>query len=726
MSSYEKYMEMANKADEAGEEEDARDLVALARQAKSSQSLDQDKSVSEYKEPNLVDAIAGNPVYRAVQGVADLPFGAAQFIANKTGVGEDTMNSFMGRRDEMMNEGRKQYGDEGMDLWRMGGNVAGGGVAGKGIQLGTGVAQQVGRGIATGAGFGAITPVGEGDYWDKSIENTKIGATLGGLIPGATNAVKGAYGSVVKPLADKFGPIFESTNKSISKILRGSVPESRRGELSAALRDNKSPVSQGTAGEVASDVRLPEFSAIARTAEESRPNQTFAVREAQAESRQAILDRIAGNADDLSNAKTKRKVVSDILRENAYENAASNTDEYLGAAGRVGALSGGASPDGGVRSVADAVRLRSGTEDEVSKAIAASKNQSTVWGAKIPAKYTPHRNMIETADEFVNDAKFIEEAKKFDLDEAEALVSSMDAYGIKPLTVGSVNKRLQLVVDNPETAGAAKTIIKKIMKGIESEAEDGLIDPVRLYRMRKLDLQQTAERLFGKDGASQYQAALVRDAQKAIDDAMESASGGGWKTYLKAYSELSRPIEKLQVGQQIRSTLYPEGSDMIQGAAERSTALSKSLRDQSTVKRATGDSTRQVSDIIPENDMLDLKDLRSDLLRSKNYDTLSKQGGRPNIDMESAQLPNALWREVMITNNVLRGLGETKQKKVMDKIGELMFADSGKGFGELADLIDSLPPENRNKVLKLIAEKAPNISAVIGATTTGEANATQR
>jgi len=34
MSSYEKYMEMANKADEAGEEEDARDLVALARQAK--------------------------------------------------------------------------------------------------------------------------------------------------------------------------------------------------------------------------------------------------------------------------------------------------------------------------------------------------------------------------------------------------------------------------------------------------------------------------------------------------------------------------------------------------------------------------------------------------------------------------------------------------------------------------------------------------------------------
>ena len=278
----------------------------------------------------------------------------------------------------------------------------------------------------------------------------------------------------------------------------------------------------------------------------------------------------------------------------------------------------------------------------------------------------------------------------------------MEANGIKPLTTSSVVDRLESVRADPNTGSAAQLILKKVIKAIKDESVDGVIDPVRLYRMRKLDLGEFVERTFAQQGSKKHQAALVSSAKVAIDDAIESASGGGWKSYLANFSKMSREIEAMEAGAVLKKTLFGGGrtyQDPAEGSRAYANQLSK-LREEGGMEMFGGES--------PGGKWGDLARLEADLTQSADQRFLEKSGTAGDLLDEAPQVPGMLNRTVMILNSSMRGIFGINHARNLALLGKVMQRDPEKGFSELAKYINNIPEQGPK--MEFIKQVGPDIA----------------
>jgi len=156
-----------------------------------------EKIVAGYQNPGLAiqskigqalpdaRAISGSKIYRGMSGVADMGVGAAQLLSNVTGIGDETMNNFVNKREDMIRQGREYTGSEGIDWTRFAGNMAASiPMGGAGLAKGATVGAKVGYGAGMGAGFGAIQPT-EGDSRSDVLKSKAIASTLSAIVGGA-------------------------------------------------------------------------------------------------------------------------------------------------------------------------------------------------------------------------------------------------------------------------------------------------------------------------------------------------------------------------------------------------------------------------------------------------------------------------------------------------------------------------------------------------------------
>lgn len=249
--------------------------------------------------------LAGTKPMRFAAGAADPFIGAAQLGANALGMG-DSINDWVRRRDEQIQQGRRANESEGFDWTRLGGNILSP-AALKVMQIAPAASAggRIAQGAAIGAGTGATTPVTSDDnFWGPKAAQTGAGAAIGALIPGAIDLVgKGARigRNVIDPWLP--GGVERAAGRTANAAAGPDQPN-----IVQALQKARQivPGSAPTSGEAAAPVGRAEFSGLQEAVRGRAPTPFDAVTQAQNEARVRALQGIGQNKAALTAAESQR------------------------------------------------------------------------------------------------------------------------------------------------------------------------------------------------------------------------------------------------------------------------------------------------------------------------------------------------------------------------------------------------------------------------------------
>lgn len=271
----------------------------------------------------------GTPAGMFIEGVADLPLGAAQFISESLGF--DQVTNFLKERENRIavgrdavesSQGRETPVAESDDFSgsRLVGNIAGSIPAASGVPVAATRLGKVAQGAGLGAVFGAAAPATSDDFDAQKTGQIAAGATIGALVPAAIGAVrKGAETTrnIVDPLLPK------GLDRSVERMVEQTTDDVD--ELIVALRNAGSGQTVGQAQVSTGNTRL---SAMAKKLE-NRASDAFARISGRQNAERISQIRIASGGrpnvrltetiDDLTNA---RKIATDPLYAQASQSTA--------------------------------------------------------------------------------------------------------------------------------------------------------------------------------------------------------------------------------------------------------------------------------------------------------------------------------------------------------------------------------------------------------------------
>jgi hypothetical protein len=261
----------------------------------------------------------------------------------------------------------------------------------------------------------------------------------------------------------------------------------------------------------------------------------------------------------------------------------------------------------------------------------------------------------------------------------------------------------------------ASDVVRKSLADVKEKIsaftnKDGFINAKDLYTIRK-ELGNTIK-THAKETSNwdkRLTSGLERDLQKNIDDAIEAAGGAGWKDYLSTYRDMSKPINQMQVGQELEKSLTTG-----LGTAERPAAFANALRNApQTLKRATGQPRYETLDeVLDPSQTKAVGNVLEDLKRTSLHEQLSKAGtekARDLVGQISPALPaagmfNPKYSVLRALSNRLAGRVEGKS---LDRLAEAMQDPV-----LMAKLMQSASPVERAALVKALGG-----SRVLGTTT---------
>ncbi len=283
-----------------------------------------EKGELSYSNP---DMIRGHPLVRFAEGAAAPIIGAGQLAANVAGQGAP-VNEFLAESERRAQEVRAQLGSEGVDFWKLGGNVASPAVLGAmGIPTAATVAGRAGQGAAIGAGFGAASTVTEGDYWTRKGAQIGSGAALGAVIPPAIDVGVG----VVRTARNIVDPLLPGGAERGAARIIAEAAGPKRAAIEAELAKNQVlvPGSNPTAAEAAARAGSPEFAALQKIAADHRPSAYSDIAKSQEAARAASIRSFGGDKAALDAAEKARSAATEPLYKAAFQQATKADPELL-------------------------------------------------------------------------------------------------------------------------------------------------------------------------------------------------------------------------------------------------------------------------------------------------------------------------------------------------------------------------------------------------------------
>lgn len=159
------------------------------------------ESVANWMRSPASTAIAGViPASAAVRGFLNAASGGRQDVTTAD------VDASVAAREEKYQGERKAAGDEGLDWWRIGGNVANPLSWLGPTKVATGILSGIRAGAQAGALQALMQPVTtEGNFiWDKAVQGT-VGATVGGTLGGALQVLAPAFSAATRVARSVFG-----------------------------------------------------------------------------------------------------------------------------------------------------------------------------------------------------------------------------------------------------------------------------------------------------------------------------------------------------------------------------------------------------------------------------------------------------------------------------------------------------------------------------------------
>lgn len=231
-----------------------------------------EKLMSGVSLPSWLDTLITRGVKPLVQGAADPAIGAAQLVANalpnSTGIPQ-AVNKGVADENARYEAERKGAGGEGVDLLRLGGNVASPvnlAIASR-LPAVAGALARAGQGALVGGGSGAMAPVENTDngFWSKKAAQTGLGAVTGA-------ALTPVLGKIADYAVQKLGigrANVRASDHDIDSAVFDALKEAGQSaadvppdQLAALRAQVQQSLTQGTKLDTAAALRKADFEAL--------------------------------------------------------------------------------------------------------------------------------------------------------------------------------------------------------------------------------------------------------------------------------------------------------------------------------------------------------------------------------------------------------------------------------------------------------------------------------
>lgn len=435
------------------------------------------------------------------------------------------------------------------------------------------------------------------------------------------------------------------------------------------------------------------------------------------------LSKLTGGAtaaDIRGTTEAARKAVSSVttpMRESALKRAdlGKEVARLEGAAVELGEQAAAK-----VEDVRRLTRLAAQAEVSAAKTPVRTASGERIGMPLMPGRYTYAADLAKKAEGWATQAADGSLDAGLAARQSKGAADALRNVGIEPLDANSIVVRMRSAIKDPQLAG-----IREIEKAVDNFSVDvkkwtdvdGIIPASALDALRKNSVNSAINELMpsASDEAKKAAAAKVLTrVRPIIDDAIEAAGGAGYRDYLKQHAQMSQKIaEKELTGEALR--LFKNDKD----------AFVRLVQNESldVVEKILGPGKYNIASELSENT---LSVLQAQAERRINQLAASKQA----TDGEKAlttllrentsrfRLPSWLSFWGAAANKTLSELEKAIGGKSMK-----VLSDAAQSPQRTANLLESLPAAERNRVLQIMADPAkwgaPTRAAVTGTTAAG-------
>ena len=553
-----------------------------------------------------------------------------------------------------------------------------------GAGLGYGMAKQAMTAADVGMG---MRPAAQGaDIVAEPVKNVLEGATYE------------AGGRVVAPLIGKAAGAVMDLRQMPQQKAADIARNALAGDLPNVLNALRNAPSNLTAAQATAGITNPTWQALIERRLAADPKFTLTLKNMNEQDAVNELTKLAGGTTatdvraSVAGAKDRLNALTTPIRDTALARANLGKD-VAELEARAGSLSDQAAAE--VQKVRELVNAGN---------IAEAAARLELINKNLPVgftKYTYKGELSKMADNWASQAA----NASLDLGQgarfAQGAADSLRSVGIKPLNAPALVTKIQGLAAAPEYAGndIMSTAVKNVADDIAKwTTSGGLIDAVALDAIRKNSVNAAIRQLNpGADATTQRNlaASVMTKLKPVIDDAIVSAGGTGYKEYLATYAKGAQKIAEQK--------LSGKALDLFQNNKDAFVKLVEGNSPQE-VEKILGPGSYNIAKDVSETTLNTLRDQAAKVVREANIKTQVAEGQDALKELltqhiSKLRLPSYI-NAYAATGNKAIGILENKiGNKTMRVLTEAFKTPQG-----AADLLNTLPANERSKVLQLISD----------------------
>jgi hypothetical protein len=284
--------------------------------------------------------------------------------------------------------------------------------------------------------------------------------------------------------------------------------------------------------------------------------------------------------------------------------------------------------------------------------------------------------------------------------QATGAEQALRSVGIKPLESTSLINSISSTANNPAFAGndlvsgAVKNVADDIAKWT---GQGGVIDANALEAIRKNSVNAAISQLRpGADATTQRNLAssVLSKIKPAIDDAIETAGGVGWRDYLTTHAKGMQTIAEKKLGGEALK-MYKTNPDsfvkLVQGESPE------------VVEKILGPGKYDIAKELSDNTVASLQEQAAKVIRDTKM-TGQVTAGQDALkelllqQISKLRIPSYLSAVAATTNKALSILENRIGTKTMDVLTKASQTPEG-----AVKLLETLPATERNRVINLLS-----------------------
>lgn len=276
----------------------------------------------------------------------------------------------------------------------------------------------------------------------------------------------------------------------------------------------------------------------------------------------------------------------------------------------------------------------------------------------------------------------------------QAQLENLRALGIKPIDLNGFISKIEQLKNEP--GSSAVTEIQNLLQRIQNKAQElvqrggGVANVRDIDAIRKSELSNIVNELAnakGLGGDKTHMAGVVGKLKDDLVNIIDESAGGGYRNYLQTFSNLSKPINEMEVGSGLQAALRPPT-----GAENPTAFLQEVKRLETEIDPETGIALiHKLSPQAKERMYQTANELQRDVERGGLSQGVVIRDSEEALK-KGAALPGLISQAVSTGNFIAKRLAEKAAGKLNEDIAMKMLTDPA-GFA--AKYLADLPPDAR-------------------------------